>query len=208
MMRISLGYFAVLQLIALQFHHISCLSFSSNNKPTRRQALSSFASSLVVPTSTAFILRSPNTASAIDLSEYQDGPRGLKYLVTNESTTSEKPERGQKVKTSYTLYLGGFPEDGGKQLDSSKGFLGDRPFEFNVGVSQVVKGWDLALMDMAAGESRRLVIPSDLGYGNDGVGNGKIPGKSTLYFDVTLTELGKKPNLKPEQLQWLEEHPL
>ena len=71
-----------------------------------------------------------------------------------------------------------------------------------------MKGWDLALMDMTVGESRRLVIPSDLGYGDNGVGNGKIPGKSTLYFDVTLTELGKKPKLGPEQLQWLEEHPL
>ena len=44
-------------------------------------------------------------------------------------------------------------------------------------------------MEMKAGESRKLIIPSDLGYGPKGAG-GKIPGGATLYFDVTLIELG------------------
>lgn len=165
---------------------------------TRRDTLSAFG---LLP-----LALSSTPAGAIDLSSYQDGPRGLKYLVTNESD-GPKPERAQKVKTSYTLYLDGFPEDGGRQIDSSKGFLGDSPFEFYVGVSQVVKGWDLSLMDMKEGEARRLVIPSDLGYGDKGFG-GRIPGGSTLYFDVKLTEIGPKPTLGPEQLKWLEDNPL
>jgi hypothetical protein len=142
-----------------------------------------------------------------DLSQFTDGPRGLKYLVTSEGTGTTKPQRAQKVKTSYALFLGGFPEDGGKPIDSSKGMFGDKPFEFHVGVSEVIKGWDLALMDMVEGEARRLVIPSALGYGDKGAG-GRIPGGATLYFEVQLTENGIVPELNDGQRKWLEEHPL
>lgn len=142
-----------------------------------------------------------------DLSQFKDGPRGLKYFVTSEGTGTTKPQRAQKVKTSYSLFLGGFPEDGGKPVDSSKGIFGDKPFEFHVGVSEVIKGWDLALMDMVEGEARRLVIPSSLGYGDKGAG-GRIPGGATLYFEVQLTENGIMPELNDGQRKWLEEHPL
>ena len=142
-----------------------------------------------------------------DLSQFTDGPRGLKYLVTSEGTGTTKPQRAQKVKTSYSLFLGGFPEDGGKPIDSSKGMFGDKPFEFHAGVSEVIKGWDLALMDMVEGEARRLVIPSALGYGDKGAG-GRIPGGATLYFEVQLTENGIVPELNDGQRKWLEEHPL
>jgi peptidylprolyl isomerase len=146
-------------------------------------------------------------SAATDLSQYKDGPRGLKYLVTSQGSGTAKPLRAQKVKTSYSLFLDGFPEDGGKPVDSSKGLFGDKPFEFNVGVSEVIKGWDLSLMDMVEGEARRLVIPPDLGYGEKGAG-GRIPGGATLYFEVQLTENGKIPVINEGQKKWLEEHPL
>ena len=90
---------------------------------------------------------------------------------------------------------------------SSKPILGERPFEFLAGVSQVIKGWDLSIMDMKEGEARKLVINSDLGYGDKGAG-GKIPGKATLYFAVELAEIGAMSKLGEEQHNWLEEHPL
>lgn len=137
--------------------------------------------------------------------------RGLKYKVVKppNDVDSPSPKRAQKVKASYTLYLNGFPEDtpSSVKIDSSKGFLGEKPFGFLAGVSQVIKGWDLAIMDMKVGEARKLVINSDLGYGDKGAG-GKIPGGATLYFDVELVEIGDESNLGPEQYKWLEEHPL
>eukprot|EP00560_Eucampia_antarctica_P006096 CAMPEP_0197823924 /NCGR_PEP_ID=MMETSP1437-20131217/1240_1 /TAXON_ID=49252 ORGANISM="Eucampia antarctica, Strain CCMP1452" /NCGR_SAMPLE_ID=MMETSP1437 /ASSEMBLY_ACC=CAM_ASM_001096 /LENGTH=189 /DNA_ID=CAMNT_0043423337 /DNA_START=109 /DNA_END=675 /DNA_ORIENTATION=+ len=171
---------------------------SLSTSPTRREALFGIAAVAASPTIGFF---EPPAANAAD--DYQDGPRGLKYLVTNEGYGA-KPVRGQKIKTSYTLYLNDWPESGGKKIDSSKGLLGDKPFEFNVGVSMVVKGWDLALLDMKEGESRRLIIPSDLGYGDQGAGGsiGGIPGSATLYFQVTLTELGKFPTNNAEQTEW------
>lgn len=181
------------------------LSFSFDKVLSRRDAIAPLILTPIV--GTLF----PAGTAAIDVDEYSDGPRGLKYKVITPGTGS-KPVRGQKIKTEYTLYLDGFPDDGGKKIDSTKDMFGSqRPFEFMVGVSMVVKGWDLGLMEMCEGESRRLIIPSEIGYGEEGAGGaltGGIPGDATLYFEVTLKELGQLPTMSADQVKWLDEHPL
>ena len=77
------------------------------------------------------------------------------------------------------------------KFDSSR----DRgePFEFTLGDNVVIKGWERGLLDMCKGERRKLIVPSDLGYGPRGSGDdGLIPGGATLLFDVELTDLPKK----------------
>lgn len=108
---------------------------------------------------------------------------GLKYIILKDApANAKKPATGNKVSVHYTGWLDNNGKEG-KKFDSSV----DRglPFEFYVGVGQVIKGWDLGVADMKVGEKRRLVIAPELGYGARGAGN-VIPGNATLIFDVEL----------------------
>jgi len=60
----------------------------------------------------------------------------------------------------------------------------DKPFEFTVGEG-VIEGWSQGVVGMKKGGKRKLTIPSDLAYGDDGQPP-KIPGKSALVFEVEL----------------------
>jgi len=105
---------------------------------------------------------------------------GLKYEVTTagEGTTAEN---GQTVSVHYTGWL----TDGSK-FDSSK----DRndPFQFQLGAGRVIKGWDEGVAGMQVGETRKLTIPPQLGYGPQGAG-GVIPPNATLVFEVELLDI-------------------
>jgi hypothetical protein len=102
---------------------------------------------------------------------------GLRYIVI-ESGVGQVATVGDAIEAHYTGWL----EDGTK-FDSSV----DRgvPFEFTLGSGQVIAGWDQGFEGMTEGERRRLIIPSDLGYGDAGRPP-QIPGGATLIFDVEL----------------------
>ena len=71
----------------------------------------------------------------------------------------------------------------GTQFDSSK--EKQDPFEFTLGKSEVIAGWEEGLRGMKVGGKRKLVIPSDLAYGDEGAGD-TIPPCETLTFEVEL----------------------
>ncbi len=104
-------------------------------------------------------------------------PSGLRYedIVVG---TGESPQPGKQVVVHYTGTL----EDGTK-FDSS--LDRNQPFEFQIGVGRVIKGWDEGVMSMKIGGKRKLVIPPQLGYGARGAG-GVIPPNATLVFEVEL----------------------
>lgn len=86
---------------------------------------------------------------------------------------------GQSVTVNYRGTL-----ENGKEFDNSY----DRaPFPFSLGAGQVIKGWDEGVAGMKVGGKRKLIIPSELGYGKRGIG--PIPPNSTLIFEVELLEI-------------------
>ncbi len=66
------------------------------------------------------------------------------------------------------------------------------PFKFQIGVGQVIKGWEEGVNGMCVGETRKLMVPPELGYGEQGAGD-IIPGGATLVFDVELINIEEGP---------------
>ncbi len=92
------------------------------------------------------------------------------------------PTAGQTVSV---LYKGMFID--GRVFDQSSAH-GGAPIQFQVGMHQVIPGWDKVLMTMKKGEKRLVVFPPELGYGAAGAG-GVIPPNAYLAFEMELVDI-------------------
>mmetsp|Transcript_8969 Transcript_8969/g.23381 ORF Transcript_8969/g.23381 Transcript_8969/m.23381 type:complete len:315 (+) Transcript_8969:95-1039(+) len=113
----------------------------------------------------------------VDVSAAQDG--GLLKKILVEGVGEETPPPGSSVEVHY---VGTLHSDGSK-FDSSRDRAGN--FKFDVGVGQVIKGWDEGICTMKRGEKCILRCTSDYGYGDHG-SPPKIPGGAILDFEVEL----------------------
>jgi len=113
-------------------------------------------------------------------SGFEKTQSGLRYQIIQKGN-GKKAEKGDKVSVHYKGQLAD-----GTVFDSS--YKRNQPLDFQVGVGQVIKGWDEGICLLKVGDKARLVIPSDLGYGSSGAG-GMIPPDATLVFDVELMDV-------------------
>ncbi len=95
-----------------------------------------------------------------------------------KSGAGPAPKKGDTVSVHYTGWL-----TTGAKFDSSV----DRgqPFEFVLGMGQVIAGWDQGVATMQTGDKVKLTIPPELAYGASGY-PGAIPPNATLIFEVAL----------------------
>jgi peptidylprolyl isomerase len=114
---------------------------------------------------------------------------GLRYAILEEGEGSESPVAGQVVSVHYTGWL----EDG-TQFDSS--VERGQPFSFPLGQQMVIPGWDEGIALLKVGDKARLIIPSELAYGEAGGGT-VIPPNATLVFDVELVDIAEGPPEAP-----------
>lgn len=79
--------------------------------------------------------------------------------------------------------------ENGEVFDSS--VTRGQPFECQIGVGQVIKGWDVGMMSMSIGEKAELTIAGEFAYGASG-SPPKIPPNATLVFEVELLKIGDR----------------
>jgi len=103
---------------------------------------------------------------------------GLYYVIESEGT-GPKPQTGQTVTAHYTGTL-----LNGKEFDSDRG----AGFSFTIGQHQVIEGWDEGFALMKKGTKAKLIIPSNLAYGERGAGRDIGP-FSPLVFEVELVDI-------------------
>lgn len=116
-------------------------------------------------------------------------PSGIEYRII-KSGNGPSPVAGQMVSVHYTGKL-----TDGTVFDSSHNR--NQPFNFVVGVGQVIKGWDETVLAMRVGEIREVKIPPYLAYGERGAGK-IIPPNATLIFEIEFLEIPKKKeNIRP-----------
>ncbi len=108
-------------------------------------------------------------------------PTGLQITDTQPGTGAF-PKSGQICVMHYTGWL---YENGKKGAKFDSSVDRGQPFEFQIGVGQVIRGWDEGVASMKVGGKRTLIIPPNMGYGARGAG-GVIPPNATLLFEVEL----------------------
>merc|ERR1711935_1331217 len=116
----------------------------------------------------------------VEMISFQDPEPGLQIQTLSGPTNCgrNKVQSGDKIVVHYTGKL-----TGGTVFDSS--VQRNQPFNVQIGVGKVIKGWDQGIVGMCPGEKRQLVIPPELGYGANGAGDA-IPGGATLVFEVEM----------------------
>ena len=65
-----------------------------------------------------------------------------------------------------------------------------QPFQCQIGVGQVIRGWDEGVIQLRTGEKATITCPPDYAYGEAGAG-GVIPPNATLKFEVELLDWKK-----------------
>jgi len=117
---------------------------------------------------------------------------GLKYIeiVKGEGAS---PKTGEIVLVHYRGML-----DDGTEFDSS--YTRGEPISFPLGTGRVIPGWDEGIALMSVGGKGQLIIPPELGYGEQGAG-GVIPPNATLVFDVELVGIRAGSPAAPTQVK-------
>mmetsp|Transcript_356 Transcript_356/g.600 ORF Transcript_356/g.600 Transcript_356/m.600 type:complete len:206 (+) Transcript_356:207-824(+) len=121
---------------------------------------------------------------------------GQSFRVTGDPHSELQIEQEPKIKIDQVKQgEGPSAENGDTVIVKYKGRLDDGTifdsssrFEFTLGAGEVIKGWDQGILSMKVGETRKLFVPSKLGYGKRG-SPPEIPPTADLHFEVCLREI-------------------
>ena len=146
---------------------------------------------LIASVACAFALTACGSAANEKKEVVIDPATQVKELIVTDLTvgTGAQAAVGDTLIVTYTgwLYNSGKTDNKGTQFDATAPGAG---FSVVLGKGRVIPGWDQGLVGMKVGGTRRLTIPSDLGYGPTG-SLPTIPAYAGLVFDVSLVTVTK-----------------
>ena len=110
----------------------------------------------------------------------------FKIIANNIEILSDIQGKGLEIKNHYKVHVHyrGFLENG-EEFDSS--YKRNEPLIFQIGLRQVIDGWEKGLIGMRVGGQRKIQIPPNLAYGSKGAGK-IVPPNSTLIFDILIID--------------------
>lgn len=133
------------------------------------------------------------SGDVLNISEFTGTNSGIIYNIVEKGSGS-KPVQGENVFVHYSGYLAGPDLINKKDLKKNTTVTVSRkfdssldrnmPFNFKLGARQVITGWEISLADMKIGETRIVILPASLAYGNRA--SSQIPADSPLIFEITL----------------------
>ena len=166
--------------LALAALALAALALASCHQKTATSGSNATPAALTPPATSPPTPGAPMSGTKTAAGEEITTASGLKYqdLVLGDGAVAETNHR---VSVHYTGWL-----TDGTKFDSS--LDRGRPFDFQLGAGQVIRGWDEGVTGMRVHGKRRLTIPPDLGYGPQGAG-GVIPPNATLVFEVELLDV-------------------
>jgi FKBP-type peptidyl-prolyl cis-trans isomerase len=119
------------------------------------------------------------------------------YYVIDKKGKGRKPVQGESVSVNYVVRLmdGTFIDSSDAALSKENGkFSPGRtygPYKFALGTRAVIRGWDLGIALISKGTKAKLLVPSELGYGQAVRSGSGIPANAVLVFEVELVEIGE-----------------
>ncbi|MFJ6796253.1 FKBP-type peptidyl-prolyl cis-trans isomerase [Streptomyces sp. NPDC091268] len=131
-------------------------------------------------------MRSSSVSDKLEKPEI-DFPEGEapKDLVKEDIRVGDGAEA--KAGDYVSVHYVGVAFSTGEEFDAS--WNRGSALRFQLGVGQVIPGWDQGVQGMKVGGRRKLVIPADLAYGDRGAGGAIAPGE-TLIFVCDLVKVG------------------
>jgi peptidylprolyl isomerase len=119
--------------------------------------------------------------------KFETTETGLQYFDI-EVGDGLSPENGDAVTIAFAIWL----QEGTVYVAGSEDQGGT--FNFTPGSGQVFPGWEEGVLTMAVGGSRQLIIPPELGLGEQGA-TGVVPPNSTLVLEMTLLSVSPAPKM-------------
>jgi peptidylprolyl isomerase len=108
--------------------------------------------------------------------DFPDGPAPADLEITDIwEGDGPQAKAGDRVKVHYV----GVAYSTGEEFDAS--WNRGAPLEFQLGVGQVIAGWDQGVQGMKVGGRRKLVIPAHLAYGDRGAPGAIAPGETLIF---------------------------